>query len=109
MENIPSENELAINDKIEDAFDDLKKAEEELKLWEAKWENYDGNNPNKLDSEIEDARIRVRHIEQYLKSLGAIPKTDVEKITDNLDKLYPNSKSKRLVGHDGEKYQLGWR
>ena len=33
-------------------------------------------------------------------------KTKEEKITEELDKLYPNAKSKTIVEYNGEKYQI---
>jgi len=86
--------------------DDLKKAREELKLWQKRWENYSGNNSDKYQSNIKIAVSNVRMIERELKNAGIIEMTDQEKLNIELDKLYPNARSTTIVEHNGQKYQI---
>jgi len=48
---------------------------------------------------------RVREIESPLKESGALPKTEHEKLESELDRLFPNARSKEIVEHEGRRYQ----
>lgn len=87
-------------------IEDLKKAEEEQKRWEEAFANDSGNNPNKYRSQIRNAVARVRLVESELKQVGVIPMSDAEKLTAELDKLHPNFKSRFVVIHKGNCYQI---
>lgn len=106
MEKPTFENPSEADPKREYMLEDLEKAREELKFWEDKFANTRANNPNKFRSQIKDAGRRVRWIKESLKASGIIEKSDTEKITAELDTLYPNAKSKRIVTYKGEKYQI---
>ena len=79
---------------------------EDLKL-EQEWDSGFGpNNPGAELRKIKNHNRRLREIESDLKSRGLLEYTEKEKITSELDKLFPNSKSKRIVEHDGKRYQM---
>jgi hypothetical protein len=56
------------------SLQDLDDARAELKRWQERWENYDGNNPNKYQADIRIARQKVSSIEYDLKQQGLLPK-----------------------------------
>lgn len=89
-------------------LEDLEKARAELELWQERWANSSSNNPNKFRSQREWAAGRVREIEQDLKERGLLDKTDWEKINAELDKIYPNAKSRTVVEYQGKKYQISY-
>lgn len=84
---------------------DLEKAKAELRLWEGRV-GETSNNPDKYSSQIQDAAQKVRHIETALKKAGVIEMTPEEKLTDELDKLYPNARSRTIVEHQRQKYEI---
>ena len=84
---------------------DLEQAKAERSLIEARWDNYSGNNPNKFQSERRAAQAKVEIIEAHLKVTGAIPRTDHEILEQELDRLYPDAKSKEIVEHRGVRYE----
>ncbi len=85
--------------------EDLEKANAELALWEKRWDNYSGNNPNKYQSDIRLCRGRVRMISDYLKRSGELEMSLQEKLNAELDRAFPNAQSKEIVEYQGEKYQ----
>lgn len=87
------------------SLDDLGIAEAELKRWDDAYANDSSNNPNKYEAQRRDARRAVRRISEALKSQGIIEKSEAEKITAELDRLFPNAKSKASVMHNGVTYQ----
>jgi hypothetical protein len=88
------------------SLDDLATAEAELKRWDDAYANDRSNNPNKYAAQRRDARRAVRLISDELKRRGLVDKSDAEKLFDELDRLYPNAKSKTIVSHNGVKYQI---
>lgn len=88
------------------SLEDLSAAEVELKRWDEAYANDSSNNPNKYEAQRRDARRAVRIISAQLKLLGLIETSDAEKLTDELDRLYPNAKPKAIVVHNGVKYQI---
>ncbi|MBD7962401.1 hypothetical protein [Comamonas avium] len=85
---------------------DLATAEAELKRWDDAYANDSSNNPNKYEAQRRDARRAVRRISENLKNLGVIEKSESEKLTDELDRLYPNAHSKKKVNYNGVMYQI---
>lgn len=81
------------------------KAKAEHTRWVNRWDNYTGNNPDKYQTDIRDAARRMREIEQYLKDVGLLERTEKEKLERELDRLFPNARSKEVVEHNGKKYQ----
>lgn len=55
---------------------DLEAAKTELEIWQQRWNNYSGNNPDKYQTDIRLARQRVYAIEAALKDTGAIPMSE---------------------------------
>jgi hypothetical protein len=47
-------------------------------------------------------------VEDHLKQTGAIEYTEQEKLDMELDKIYPNAKSKTVVEYNGKKYKIGY-
>ncbi|APC11832.1 MULTISPECIES: hypothetical protein [Providencia] len=87
-----------------DTLNELKLAIDELKKIEERNSNYSGNNPNKYDASIRDARIKVRILDAKAKSEGLIELNNSEKLNRILDEKYPNAKSKKIVEYEGAKY-----
>jgi hypothetical protein len=83
---------------------DLEKAKQDLER--ANEIGMSGNNPNAGRARQQEARARLRTVKQALKQAGQIEKTDEGKLTAELDRIYPNAKSKTIVEHDGKKYQV---
>ena len=58
--------------------EDLKKENDNLELWEKRWENYDGNNPNKFKNAIRNAKTSIDHIKNSIKAKQAL--MDMKKV-----------------------------
>lgn len=86
-------------------LEDLDEARQELKRWRDRFDNYDGNNPNKYQSEIRAARMKVRDIEASLKAQGFLPMSEQETLEAELDKHFPTAQSKEIVEHGGKRYE----
>ena len=106
MEKSPLEDQQKKVPEKEYTIEALVKAQEELKLWEEKRANVRANNPNKFRSQIKDAGRKVREIREALEVLGIVGKTDAEKVTEILDKLYPDAQSRKTVTYEGQRYQI---
>ncbi len=87
-------------------LNDLEKAIEEKNLWDDRFANDSSNNPNKYEAQRRDAGIKVRLITKNLKENGILEKTESEKLNEELDKIYPNAKSKTIVTYNDKKYQI---
>ena len=85
-------------------LEDYKKAKTELDRWNDAFDNYSGNNPDKYQADIKAAARKVREIEQYLKDVGILELTEKEKLERELDRAFPNAKSKEIVQYKGKKY-----
>ena len=86
-------------------IEDLEAARANLKKAVDRWENYDGNNPNKHRAAVADARVVVHEIEAQLKAAGVIELSDQEKLFKALDERFPDAQSREVVEHEGRKYQ----
>jgi hypothetical protein len=84
---------------------DLEAAKAERQAWDDRWESYSGNNPNKYHSQRNAAQAKVEFIESYLKATGVVPLSDQEVLERELDRLFPEAKSKEIVELQGERYQ----
>ncbi len=74
---------------------------------ERQWDSGFGpNNPGAEARELAGHHRRLREIEDYLKAEGLLEKTEEEKITEKLDKSYPNAKSKTIVEYNSKRYQI---
>lgn len=102
MEKTPQENpqsQEAAPKKLKYTLEDLER--------ERQWDSGFGpNNPGAERRKLLLHQQRLREIESYLKEEGLLEVTEEEKMTAELDKLYPNAKSKMIVGHKGRKYQI---
>lgn len=88
---------------------DLDAARADLAKLQAAWENYDGGNPDKYQSRLKSAQSLVVIIESSLKSQGVIPYTPQELLERELDKMFPDAKSKDIVEYEGKRYQRWYR
>jgi len=84
---------------------DLEAAKDDLAARNRRFDDYTGNNPDKYQAAIRSARTRVREIETALKTAGAIPKSEHEQIESELDRMFPNARSKEIVEYGGKKYR----
>ena len=87
-------------------LDDFEKARTELRGWSDRFDRYSGNNPNKYQSDIRMASMKVEMIESSLKASGIIPKSEKELLEERIDAAFPNARSKDIVEFEGQKYQL---
>ncbi|MCA1494947.1 hypothetical protein I6F11_29405 [Ensifer sp. NBAIM29] len=85
-------------------LEELEEARSELARWTERLDNYSGNNPNKYRADINAARQRVRELEDDLKAAGALPRSAQEQLESELDRAFPNAKSKEIVEYRGRKY-----
>lgn len=86
-------------------LEDLEKAKAELAVHQKRWENYDGNNPNKYQADIKNAQSLVRSIIESLKVQGLLPRTEQEMLEAKLDREFPDASSKQIVEFEGKRYQ----
>ncbi|WP_318438747.1 hypothetical protein [Photobacterium leiognathi] len=86
-------------------LEELHTAQEELDMWQARWDRYDGNNPNKYQVDIQNAQSRVRIITESLKASGLLERSEQEKLEKRLEHEFPNAQSKEIVEFEGKKYQ----
>ena len=63
------------------------------------------SNPDSGRGALNRARFEVDTIRSELKSSGTLPETEVEKLWEELDRLFPNAQSKEVVEHNGRRYQ----
>ncbi|MBL5979700.1 hypothetical protein JAO85_20690 [Comamonas sp. NyZ500] len=87
-------------------LDDLAAAEAELQRWNDAYANDSSNNPNKFEAQRRDARRLVRRVSDALKDRGLIEKSDSERLTEELDRQYPDAPSRKVVTYNGVKYQI---
>ena len=88
-------------------LEDYEKARAELTLWNERWDNYTGNNPDKYQTDIRDAARKVREIKQYLEDVGLLERSYKEKLERELDRIFPNAQSKEIVEHNGKNIGAG--
>lgn len=88
------------------SLDDLATAKAELERWNNAYANDRSNNPDKYEAQRRNAGINVRRIEDSLKRQGLIEKNECEVLNDELDRLYPNAKSRTIVTYNGKQYQI---
>lgn len=85
-------------------LEELEEARRELARWNERFDNYSGNNPNKYQSDISAARQRVRNLEDDLKAAGTLPRSAQEQLETELDRAFPDARSKQVVEYQGRKY-----
>lgn len=86
-------------------LNDHAKAVQDLARLHEKWENYSGNNPNKVLADIETAKGTLARVERALKDTGVLPRTAQEVRDAALDKAYPNALSRQIVQWEGQHFQ----
>jgi hypothetical protein len=83
----------------------LKEAEEDLKRWQESY-GESGNSPDQYKGRINAARSLIRRITRVLKQNGTLPRTPQEQLDSELDAKFPKARSKDIVEHNGQRYQL---
>jgi hypothetical protein len=86
-------------------LEDLDQARQEQRLWEKRSADSNSNNPDRFRGQINAARARVRRIESELKRAGVLPLTQQEILEAELDRQFPNARSREIVEYEGKKYQ----
>lgn len=86
-------------------FDDLERAKRELAVASERAANHRANNPDYGQADIRSAAREVRAITESLKADGILPLTEKEKLYAELDKLFPNARSKEVVEFRGKRFQ----
>jgi hypothetical protein len=84
---------------------DYEKAVADLKRWSDAWDNYSGNNPEKFQSDIKAARVKVRLVGRYLKDAGVLPLSEREVLEHELDKAFPNARGNEVVEYNERRYK----
>ena len=86
-------------------LEEYEKAKSDLKKLTDLFDRYSGNNPDKYQADIKTARSKLRTIEAFLKKAGTLSSTDHERLERELDKAFPDAKSKQIVEFEGKRYQ----
>lgn len=86
-------------------LEDLEDAKTELARWEEHWANYSGNNPDKFQTDIRNARERVEQLTAALKAGGVLAYSDQELRDQALDRLAPDARKDDVVTFQGERYR----
>ncbi len=87
-------------------LDDLAAAKAQLEKWNDAFADDRSNNPNKYEAQRRDAAIKVRRVEESLKHQGLVEKSESDMLNEELDRLYPNAKSRTIVTHNCKQYQV---
>lgn len=83
----------------------LSEAKDARSLWDERWSNYMGNNPNKYQAQLKYWRGEVDRLERVLKMEGVLPATDEEKLHFELDRTFPQARSREVVELRGQKFR----
>jgi len=81
-------------------------AKELVKSVQAASDNYDGNNPDKFRTNLTQARITLKIIEDDLKEEGTLPSSEQEKLSARISRQFPNARSKDKMEFEGKRYWL---
>jgi len=85
---------------------DLEEAKAELQVLSNRWENYNGNNPNKYQSQIQAARRKVDEIQEFLSLAELNSGLRSPTIDEALRRLYPNATNRSEVMYEGKRYRI---
>ena len=85
--------------------EDLEFAQAQLREWSDRFDRYDGNNPDKYQSEIRNAQEKVREIECEQKKTGLLQMTDKEKLNAALEAAFPDARHRQVVEYNGKHYE----
>jgi hypothetical protein len=86
-------------------LDDYATAKAELESAQRRWENYDGNNPDKHSTSVTYARVKLGEIEDDLKNRGLLPRSEKEQLESRLDSAFPGAQSREIVDFENKRYQ----
>jgi hypothetical protein len=84
---------------------DLTTAKANLDAAVRRHDGYDGNNPNKHRAGLADALADLHRIEEYLKTVGLLPRSVEEQLWAELDEHFPNAQSRDVVEFRGNRYR----
>lgn len=76
-----------------------------LEAAERRWENYDGNNPNKHRAAVQSCRAELGAIEAELKARGILPRTEKEERDARITAAFPSADSREVVEFEGKRYR----
>jgi hypothetical protein len=80
-------------------------AKDVLKSVQAASDNYDGNNPDKFRTNVSQARIALKIIQDGLKAEDLLPSTEQEKLSARISRQFPKARSKDEVEFEGKRYK----
>jgi hypothetical protein len=89
--------------------DDMVAAQAELDHARRRFDDYDGNNPNKHRASLDVARLKLQIIISDLQLRGVIPKpepTEQQRLKQALDDKFPDARSRDEVEYEGKRYRL---
>ena len=70
------------------------------------WSNYMGGNTHKYETQLREARDKLREIEHCLLRLNVLEPTELQAANIALDDLYPYAKSKTRAVHMDKVYEI---
>lgn len=85
-------------------LEDLSVAQERLASAQARWNAYDGNNPNKHRALLAQAKEDLYRIEKAVKQSRLVPLSPHEELEQVLDMQHPNARSGAVVEYAEKKY-----
>lgn len=71
-------------------------------------DGYDGNNPDKHQTQLRNARREVAEAEEACKACGALAQTPYEALARKLNALYPDARSGAIVHFEAQHFQRVW-
>jgi hypothetical protein len=77
-----------------------------LKSVQAASDNYNGNNPDKFRTNVTQARIALKIIEDGLKDQGLLESTSQEVMSARISRQFPKAGSKDQVDFEGKRYWM---
>jgi hypothetical protein len=89
-------------------LDDMAAAQAELDDAQRRFDDYEGNNPNKHRAALRPARLRLDLIVSDLRQRGIIPTpepTAKQRLDQALNKAFPNAQSREEVEYEGKRYR----
>jgi hypothetical protein len=89
-------------------LDDMATAQAELDDAQRRFDDYEGNNPNKHRAAVRQAQLKLDVIVSDLQRRGVIPKpemTEKRRLEQTLDQNFPNARSGKEVEHEGKRYR----
>lgn len=86
-------------------LDQLEAARKALSDLDSRFENYDGNNPDKYVVPRQRAREHLAAVERACKAAGVLPLTEHEAREQRLDQAFPKVANRQVVEFEGSHFQ----